>query len=169
MQRSLWARVSTSHSVSRKFRDKPLNFLYYLNNSLVKISMVTKERVTHLDENLYHHGLVKIILMEVLQKNKSWEDFLAENYFMECPVDSIDVCRICEAEHSIDHCPSLPEIRGAYIVDQGVVKALYAIAPKRLWKPHPTSMSQSHFQFFCAQNQMWNILMPWQPWPPQQP
>jgi len=37
-----------------------------------------------LEENLYHHGLVKTILVEVLNdKKKMWEDFLAENYFVE--------------------------------------------------------------------------------------
>ena len=52
--------------------------------SLAKTSTTVKERVAHIEENLYHHGLVKIILMEVLQKNKkTWEDFLAENHFME--------------------------------------------------------------------------------------
>jgi len=41
-----------------------------------------------LEENLYHHGLVKIILVEVLKdKKKMWEEILAKNYFSE-DVDS---------------------------------------------------------------------------------
>jgi len=44
--------------------------------------MAAKERWANLEENLYHHGLVKIILVEVLKdKKKMWEEFLAENYF----------------------------------------------------------------------------------------
>ena len=49
-----------------QFQDQPLNFPYYLNISLAKMFTAAKERVVHIEENLYHHGLVKIILMEVL-------------------------------------------------------------------------------------------------------
>ena len=72
----------------------------------------------------------------------------------ECPTDSIEVCQTCEVEHSTDQCPSLPEIKVAYLADQGVVNALYAMVPQRPWKPHPTGMSQSYFQVPYTQNQM---------------
>lgn len=50
----------------------------------MKMSMTTKERGVNLEENLYHHGLVKMILLEVLKEKKwTWEEFLAENYFAE--------------------------------------------------------------------------------------
>lgn len=51
----------------------------------------------------------------------------------ECPVDSIEVCRICEAEHFTHQCPSLPEIKAAYLAYQGAINALYAMAPQRPW------------------------------------
>ncbi len=48
----------------------------------MKMSTVAKERETNLEESLYHHQLVKIIVMEILKdKKKTWDDFLAENYF----------------------------------------------------------------------------------------
>ena len=47
------------------------------------MSTTAKERVTHIEENLYHHGLAKIILVEVPRKQeKSLEDFLTENHFV---------------------------------------------------------------------------------------
>lgn len=78
----------------------------------------------------------------------------------ECPVSSIEVCQICEVDLSNDKCPSLPEIKVAYLVDQEVVNALYAMAPQRTWKPRCVGMSQQHFQFPYTQNHMWNIPMP---------
>lgn len=66
------------------FHDKPLNFPYYLRMSLMKMSTAAKERGANLEESLYHHGLVKMILVEVLKEKKwTWEEFLAENYFAE--------------------------------------------------------------------------------------
>ena len=66
------------------FRYKPLNLPYYLRMSLLKIVISTKERVAHIEENLYHHSLVKIIMTKVLKRqNKTWEDFLVENYFVD--------------------------------------------------------------------------------------
>ena len=58
----------------------------------MKMSMVAKERGVNLEENLYHHGLVKIILVEVLKdKKQTWEEFLAKNYFAENEdFDSLD-------------------------------------------------------------------------------
>lgn len=87
----------------------------------------------------------------------------------ECPTDSIEVCRICEAKHSTDQCPSLPQIKSTYLADHGVINALYAMAPQRPWQPRATGMSQPHYQVPYTKNQIWNIPMPWQPWPPQQP
>lgn len=49
---------------------------------LMNMSTAAKERGANLEENLYHHGLVKIMLVEVLKDNNwTWEEFLAENYF----------------------------------------------------------------------------------------
>lgn len=87
----------------------------------------------------------------------------------ECPTDSIEICQLCETEHSTDQCPSLPQLKEACMADQGDVNALYAMNPQRPWKPCPPGMSESNFQFPYAQNQTWNIPMPWQTWPPQRP
>ena len=59
---------------------------------MMKMLMTTEERGANLEENLYHHGLVKIILVEVLKDNKqTWEEFLAKNYFAKKEdFDSLD-------------------------------------------------------------------------------
>lgn len=77
----------------------------------------------------------------------------------ECPTNSIEVFQICEAEHSTDQFPSLPEIKVAYLENHEAVNALYAMAPQRPWQPHRTGMSQSHFHVPYTHNQMWNIPM----------
>jgi len=41
------------------------------------------------------------------------------------------------------------------------------MAPQRPWKTCLAGMLQQNFQFPYAQNRMWNIPMPWQPWPRQ--
>jgi len=45
--------------------------------SLFNMATSIKVRVSHIEENLYHQGLIKIIVTEVLKKqNKTWEGFL---------------------------------------------------------------------------------------------
>jgi len=46
------------------------------------MSMVAQDRASNIEENLYHQGLVKIIVLEVLWKHsKTWEAFLQEDKF----------------------------------------------------------------------------------------
>lgn len=78
----------------------------------------------------------------------------------ECLASSIEVCQTCEADHSTDKCPSLPEIKATYLVDQEYVNALDAMKPQKSWQPHCASMTQQHFQFPYTQNQMWNFSIP---------
>lgn len=48
------------------------------------MAMSSKEMVSHIEENIYHHSLDKIIVTKVLKKkNKTWECFLVENYFVD--------------------------------------------------------------------------------------
>ena len=32
----------------------------------------------------------------------------------ECPLNSIEVCSVCEENHSIDKCPSFPDLKAIY-------------------------------------------------------
>lgn len=65
-----------------QFRDDHIKLPYFLTMSLIKMSMAAQDRASNIEEILYHHGLVKIIMLEVLQKHsKTWEAFLQENGF----------------------------------------------------------------------------------------
>lgn len=85
------------------FYDQPLNLPYYLQISLIKMSATVKDRATTLEENLYHHVLVNIIMTKVLKgKGRTWIEFLIENYFVDIEedLDSFDYRRtIPAAEH----------------------------------------------------------------------
>lgn len=70
------------------------------------MSTYAKERETHIEENVYHHSLIKIIVIEVLRKqNKRWEKFLLENYFVD------------------DEEPSSPETKEVELMDKMRKKA----------------------------------------------
>lgn len=48
------------------------------------MSISTKARAAHIESNLYHHGFIKIIMTKVLRKkNKTREELLLDNYFLE--------------------------------------------------------------------------------------
>jgi len=43
----------------------------------------------------------------------------------ECPLNSIEVCSVCEEDHSMNQCPSLPGLKVAYQGAEGATKPLY--------------------------------------------
>lgn len=55
----------------------------------MKMSTTTKDIASHIEENLYHYGLIRIILNKVLKKKKKmWGSFPSENHLMEDEKDS---------------------------------------------------------------------------------
>jgi hypothetical protein len=56
---------------------KPLNFPFYFLKSLEKISSHVHKNVTNPHHNLFHHGLIKLLVISELKKQgRTWEDFL---------------------------------------------------------------------------------------------
>jgi len=55
----------------------------------------------------------------------------------ECPLKFIEVCSVCEENHSIDNCPSLPGLKAVYQGVEGVTEQLYYINQKRPHGPRP--------------------------------
>jgi len=55
----------------------------------------------------------------------------------ECPLNSIEVCSVCEENHSIDKCPSLLELKAVCQGAKGVTEHLYYINQKRPHGPKP--------------------------------
>jgi len=54
----------------------------------------------------------------------------------ECPLNSIEVCSVCEENHSTDKCPSLPGLKAVYQTE-GVTEHLYYINQRRSHGPKP--------------------------------
>jgi hypothetical protein len=59
--------------------DKPLNFPFFFWKSLEKISSQVRKNMENPSHSLFHHGLIKLLIVSELQKNnRTWEDFLYE-------------------------------------------------------------------------------------------
>ena len=48
------------------FLGKPLNLPFYLKMYLVKMANAAEKWTKNIDENLHHHGLIRIIMCEAL-------------------------------------------------------------------------------------------------------
>jgi hypothetical protein len=57
--------------------NKPLNFPFYFLKILKKMSSQVCKNLANPHHNLFHHGLIKfIIITELKKRGKTWEDFL---------------------------------------------------------------------------------------------
>ena len=55
----------------------PLNLPFYLTKSLTKMAHQVRAEPTKIAGRLYHHGLIKLIVQELLQRrNIAWTFFL---------------------------------------------------------------------------------------------
>ena len=61
-----------------------INFPYFLLCSLIKLASSIQIESKSIDNSLYHHRLIKILINEHLEANeKNWQDFLVWNHFVE--------------------------------------------------------------------------------------
>jgi hypothetical protein len=57
--------------------NKPLNFPFYFLKSLEKMSSQVRKNVTNPHNSLFHHGLIKLLVLTELEKQgKSWDAFI---------------------------------------------------------------------------------------------
>jgi hypothetical protein len=57
--------------------NKPLNFPFYFLKSLEKISSKVLKNVANPHNSLFHHGLIKfLIITELIEKGKTWDEFI---------------------------------------------------------------------------------------------
>jgi hypothetical protein len=57
--------------------NKPLNFPLYFLNSLEKMSSQVRKNVTNPHNKLFHHGLIKLLVLAELEKQgKTWDEFI---------------------------------------------------------------------------------------------
>jgi hypothetical protein len=54
--------------------NKPLNFPFYFLKSLKKMSSQVRKNVTNPHNNLFHHGLIKLLVLDELRK--TWDEFI---------------------------------------------------------------------------------------------
>lgn len=61
-----------------------MNLPYFLLRSLKKMSMNAQKKIQRIDNTMYHHGLIKILVEFHLQTiGDNWEIFLVINHFDE--------------------------------------------------------------------------------------
>jgi hypothetical protein len=57
--------------------NKPLNFPFYFLKSLEKMSSQVRKNVTNPHNNLFHHGLIKLLVLAELEKQgQTWDAFI---------------------------------------------------------------------------------------------
>jgi hypothetical protein len=57
--------------------NKPLNFPFYFLKSLEKMSSQVRKNVTNPHNSLFHHGLIKLLILTKLEKHRqSWDAFI---------------------------------------------------------------------------------------------
>lgn len=79
----------------------------------------------------------------------------------ECEMNNINLCKICELEHSTGQCPELLILKVVHRELSESVQSSYFITPRRPWQPQPPSMSQV-FSSFNSWNNAYNTQQyPW--------
>jgi hypothetical protein len=79
------------------FMGYPLNMPFYFQHSLYKMSKRFKRRKA--DSSLFHHGLIKLIVVYHLSLHgDSWGDFIARNGFEDTDPVQVDKPMVTEAK-----------------------------------------------------------------------
>jgi hypothetical protein len=71
----------------------------------------------------------------------------------ECPLNSVQVCLICELNHATDQCPSLPGVKASMKVINEEAEVVYLIKQRRQWQPRGQGMNS---QFSPPALNYWN-------------
>jgi hypothetical protein len=76
----------------------------------------------------------------------------------ECPLNSVQVCIICELDHATDQCPSLPCVKESMKETNEEAKVVYLITKIRQWQPRGQGMNS---QFSPPAFNYWNNQLPY--------
>jgi hypothetical protein len=71
----------------------------------------------------------------------------------ECPLNSVQVCLICELDHATDQCPSLPGVKASMKATNEEAEVVYLITQRRQWQPRGQGTNP---QFSPATLNYWN-------------
>ena len=53
----------------------------------------------------------------------------------ECPLNKLEVCKLCELNHDTKECPSLPQVKAVLQESTPDVEPTYFITQKNPWHP----------------------------------
>ena len=73
----------------------------------------------------------------------------------ECPLDKVEVFRLCELNHDIKEFPSLPQVKAFLQASTLDVEPAYFIGQKKPWQPRNQGMTPDSFPFLNKMNN-WN-------------
>jgi hypothetical protein len=74
-----------------KDKTKIINMPFYLLKSLMKMAAVVWKNPPHKEIFLYHHALIKLIVLDKLEKlNQTWDEFISRNQFQEAELSNED-------------------------------------------------------------------------------
>jgi hypothetical protein len=76
----------------------------------------------------------------------------------ECPLNSVQVCLICELDHATDQCPSLPGVKASMKATNEEAEVVYLITQRRQWQPRGQGMNS---QFSPPTFNYWNNQLPY--------
>ena len=65
----------------------------------------------------------------------------------ESPLDKVEVCQMCELNHDMKECPSLPQVKVVLQESTPEVESAYFIARKKPWQPRNQGMPLDSFPF----------------------
>ena len=66
----------------------------------------------------------------------------------EFPLDKVEVFQLCELDHDMKECPSLPQVKAVLHAATPEVESAYFIAQKKPWQPRNQGMPPDSFPFF---------------------
>jgi hypothetical protein len=76
----------------------------------------------------------------------------------ECPLNSVQVCLICELDHATDQCPSLPGVKASMKETSEEAEAAYLITQRIQWQRRGQGMNS---QFSPPTFNYWNNQLPY--------
>ena len=77
----------------------------------------------------------------------------------EYPLDKVEVCQLCELNHDMKECPSLPQVKAVLQASTPEVESAYFIAQKKPWQLRNQGMPLDLFPFLNNMGN-WNNTMP---------
>jgi hypothetical protein len=126
------------------FMDYELNMSVFLLKILSKMAHFYQRKHLSSERNIFHHGLVKILIESQLkQNNDSWEEFIKRNHFQDNPESNLQTHN-SELEFETlnpveDNVLSHPQV---FVSQQNVVRVTHSQSLRFNLKPESIILSE---------------------------